>query len=383
MRFISFGVLILFCDSREVLYNSLNSNRSSENLRQAHHPGWRDNYMATIYDLAKAAKVSIAAVSLVMNNPQTPRVGPQKRKNILELAGKLGYSPSGLARALSRGSTRILGLVVPMRDPIFFNNFIAEVLAGIQSCVMDHGFHLMIYSHSTRSGRITKGELTQSRFVDGVIVLNTRLCSLQDMKDSVSDLNKAEIPFVMTNCYAGEDKINYVGVDDLAVGKRGAEYLAGHGHKRIALINGSLRSPMTAQMLEGFKAGLKKAGRKFESRLHFCSDYDKQAISEKIVEWFSHPNAPTAIYCADDQLVPDVYRALAGMNRRIPDDVSILSRGNLPMGLDLEPKLTTFAIQPFEMGKHAAELLIEVVQKRQTKVRRIYLDAPLIKRESA
>ena len=83
--------------------------------------------MATIYDVANAAKVSIASVSLVMNNPNTPRVGAAKRKQILALAGKLGYSPSGLARALSSGTTRILGLVVPMRDPIFFNNFIAEV----------------------------------------------------------------------------------------------------------------------------------------------------------------------------------------------------------------------------------------------------------------
>ena len=56
--------------------------------------------MPTIYDIAKAAKVSIAAVSLVMNNPETPRVGAAKRKIILELAAKHGYSPSGLAPGL-------------------------------------------------------------------------------------------------------------------------------------------------------------------------------------------------------------------------------------------------------------------------------------------
>lgn len=339
--------------------------------------------MATIYDVANAAKVSIASVSLVMNNPNTPRVGAAKRKQILALAGKLGYSPSGLARALSSGSTRILGLVVPMRDPIFFNNFIAEVLAGIQSCVMERGYHLMIYSHSASSGRITKGELTQSRFVDGVIVFNTRMCSLQDMKDTIDDLRGARIPFVMTNCYAGKDQINYVGVDDYEIGSSGAAYLAGRGHTRVALISGAVRSPMTPQVLSGFKAGLRKAGIKLEPRLHFCSDYDAKIIHDKIVAWFSSSNPPTAIFCADDQLVPDVYRTLEELKKRIPEDVSVLGRGNLPIGTVLKPHLTTIAIPAFEMGKKAAELLIDAVAVNPAAPRRISLKAKLIERESA
>jgi DNA-binding LacI/PurR family transcriptional regulator len=338
--------------------------------------------MATIYDVAKAAEVSIAAVSLVMNDPKTPRVGAAKRKIIQEAAAKLGYSPSGLARALSRGSTKILGLVVPMRDPIFFNNFIAGVLAGIQSCVMERGYHLMIYSHSAKSGRITKGELTQSRFVDGVVLFNTRLCSLQDMKDSIDDLNKAQIPFVMINCYAGDDKINYVGVDDFEVGRRAAEYLVERGHARIALVSGASKSPMTPQVLAGFKEGLSKAGKRFDPRLHVYSEYNTSILRERIVAWCALAHPPTAIFCADDQLAPDVYGALEELGRSIPGDVAVLGRGNLPIGTALKPQLTTFAIQPFDMGKKAAELLIEIVQTRTSKVRRIYLDAPLIQRES-
>lgn len=339
--------------------------------------------MATIYDVAKAAQVSIAAVSLVMNDPKTPRVGAQKRKHILDIAAKLGYSPSGLAQALSRGSTKILGLVVPMRDPIFFNNFIASVLAGIQSCLMDRGYHLMIYTHNAKTGRVTKGELTQSRFVDGVIVLNTRFCSLQDMKDSIDDLNGAGIPFVMTNCYAGDDEINYVGVDDFQVGRRGAEYLIDHGHSRIALICGASKSPMTPQLVGGFKEALAQGGKRFDSKLYLCSEYNPAVIVAKIESWFKQPHPPTAIFCADGQMVPDVYHALQEMGRRIPTDVAVLGREYAPVDTGLSPQLTTFAIQPFEMGKKAAELLIEAVQTKTAKVRRIYLDAPLIMRESA
>ena len=101
------------------------------------------------------------------------------------------------------------------------------------------------------------------------------------------------------------------------------------------------------------------------------------------MEWLSRPKPPTAVFCADDQRVPDVYRTLAELGKRIPQDISVLGRGNLPMGATLSPALTPFAIQPFEMGRKAAEMLIHVIQKRQRGVSRICLDAPLIKRDSA
>ncbi|MDR3792308.1 MAG: LacI family DNA-binding transcriptional regulator [Terracidiphilus sp.] len=338
--------------------------------------------MATIYDVANAAGVSIAAVSLVMNNTETPRVGAAKKKLILDAAVRLGYSPSGLARALSKGSTKILGMVVPMRDPIFFNSFIALLLAGVQHCAIEQGYHLMIYTHSANSGRITKGELTQSRFVDGVVMLNTRLCSIDDMKASIDDLNKARIPFVMTNCYAGDDKINYVGVDDAELGRRAAAFLVKKGHKRIVLISGAARSPMTPELLGGFKEGLVKAGKRFDPRLHLISDYNADAIHEKVAAWCASPKPPTAIFCADDQLAPEVYRALGAAGRRIPEDVAVLGRGDLPICTALNPQLTTFAVQPFEMGKQAASLLLELVKAHTTRARRIYLAPPLIERES-
>ena len=338
--------------------------------------------MSTIYDVAREADVSISAVSLVMNDANTKRVGAVKRKKILTVAERLGYSPSGLARALSNGSTKILGLVVPMKDPIFFSGFIAEVLAGIQSCVMERGYHLMIYSHTTTSGRITEGELTHSRYVDGVIVLNTRMCSQRDMQYTIEDLQQADIRFVMINCYSGQNEINYVGVDDFAVGRAGAEYLLREGHTRIALISGAARSPMTPQLHAGFKQALKSAGIKMNPDLHLYSEYAPAAIHDKVIQWLSQANPPTAIFCGDDQFAPDVYKVIEGLKLNIPQDVSVIGRGNLPVGSVMRPTLTTIAIPAFEMGRQAAELLIHLVRTKSNEFRRIILDSRLIERES-
>lgn len=188
--------------------------------------------MTTIHDVARKAKVSIAAVSLVMNDPHTARVGPTKRQIIIDTARELNYSASGIAKALSNGEPRIVGLLVPMRDPIFFNYFIAQVLSGIQEVLVARGYHLMIYSHRTQTGRVTHDQIQQSRFADGMIVLNTRMCTAQNEHDTIADLQRAKIPFVMANAYSGSEPINYVGMDDYQAGWRAGKTLISKGHKR-------------------------------------------------------------------------------------------------------------------------------------------------------
>jgi LacI family transcriptional regulator len=317
-----------------------------------------------------------------MNDPETSRVGKVKRLHILETASRMGYSPNALAKALSRGSSRILGLVVPMRDPIFFNLFIAQVLAGIQASLIQHGYHLMIYSHDATGGRITQAELFQSRYVDGVIVLNTRLCSEQDIKNTIHDLRSANIPFVMTNCYANSRGIHYVGANDEGIGRLAGEYLAGKGHKRIAMISGAARSPMSRQLVEGIEGALEARGLRLDEALHVYSEYDEQVIRTHVTRWFSQRRPPSAIFCADDQLVPGLYRVLAELGKRVPDDVAVLGRGDLGLATLVQPQLSTISVPAFDMGRSAADLLIRNIGAPQHKVTKRILEGAVVERAS-
>lgn len=339
--------------------------------------------MPTIYDVAEKTKVSIAAVSLVVNNPNTPRVGAVKRKLILETAAKMGYSANGIAKALTNGQTKILGLVVPMRDPIFFNHFIAQVLSGIQSMIVKHGYHLMIYSHMGGTGQITGAELRQSRFVDGLIVLNTRMCSKDDQRETIKELKAAHIPFVMANSYSGEDPINYVGLDDYGAGELGGEYLARRGHIRIALISGSKRSPLSEELLLGFQAALKRCKVRFDSKLHAFSEYDPARIGEITKRWLKEEKPPTAIFCSDDAFVPEVYKVIGEMKLNIPKDIAVLGRGGMSLGTAIVPQLTTLSVPGFQLGSETARMLIERLKRPTSKAKKVLLPCELIERESA
>lgn len=339
--------------------------------------------MATIIDVAKAAGVSIAAVSITLNDPETKRVGPAKRAKIVAEAKRLGYMPNVLARGLHRLGTRILGLVVPMRDPIFFNLFIAEVLTGIQQCLIERGYHLIIYSHDESEGRITSNELVQSKGTDGLIFINTRLCTPSDIQASIQELHGAQVPFVMINGAQDQSGINYVGVDEKQLGVTAAEYLAAQGHTRIAILNGPRSSPTTQMMLQAFRQTLKQKGLPFLASWNLFGDYQREQTREAIRQLAGLPERPTALYCTSDQMVPDVYEAVRELNLQVPAELAILGRGDLVYAQYLHPPLTTIRVPMRAIGFEAARILIDQLTSRSPEPRRILMQGEICRRASA
>jgi DNA-binding LacI/PurR family transcriptional regulator len=339
--------------------------------------------MPTIVDVAKAAKVSIAAVSLALSDPKTKRVGSEKRKLILDTARRMGYRPNVLARGLHRLGTRILGLIVPMRDPIFFNLFIAEVLTGIQQCLMERGYHLIIYSHPDGKGRITSNEVIQSKGTDGLIFINTRVCTRRDIRASIRELQGAGVPFVMINGAQDEAGINYVGIDEQQLGVTAAEFFAAQGHSKIGILNGPKASPTSALMLRGFQDGLKRAGLAYRDDWSVFGDYRQDRTREAVRTLLAMNDRPTALFCISDQMAPDVYEEVRAQGARIPDDLAVLGRGDLVYAQYLSPPLTTIRVPMRSIGYEAASILIAQLSARESAPRRVLMQGEIAKRQSA
>src|ERR1700743_2419353 len=162
-------------------------------------------------DIARRAGVSAPAVSIVLNDHNTRRVSAAKRARILELADEMGYTPNEIAKALAERRTRLLGLAVPFRDPIFFNQFIAQALSGIQSSLMDRGYNLLVYSPKGRKAKANRGQFLDSKFTDGLIFINTRSCTTRDINQTIADLETAGLKFPMIHYYYGGAPANYTG----------------------------------------------------------------------------------------------------------------------------------------------------------------------------
>ena len=325
-------------------------------------------------DIAKRAGVSIAAASIALNNPDTNRVSAAKRAEILRIAEELGYTPNELAKALTERRTRILGLMVPLRDPIFFNHFIAQVLSGIQATVMLRGYNLLIYSPTGKPGRFTQDQILESRSSDGLIFINTRSCLTRDVAETIRELDRAKITFTMVNSYYGRADVNYVGVDDPALGEAAARYIGERGHKHIAFLSGSGDLPTHIHLLKGLRKGLTDLGLDLTDGHIGCTGYDQARAFEILDAWFAEKETrPTVVFCGDDQLLMHLYDYVEARGMSIPDDLAVFGRGNIGVISMLRPRPTSFAIPAYDAGKLAAEMLIDAIEQPETKKRRVLL----------
>lgn len=340
--------------------------------------------MPTIFDVARAANVSIASVSLVLRDPETRRVGAKKRQDILRIAKQTGYVPNLLARGLSNHGTGIVGLAIPMRDPkVSFNPSIADMLAGIQSTLLEQDYHLMFYSHKSDKGKITHSQIIRSKCTDGLIFINTRMCTAEDMTATIRELNSAHIPFVMINSGQEQTGINYVGVDDYAIGGLAADYLFQRGHRKIGTIAGSRTSPTSAILLRSFRTRLGSLGVTLQEKWLGYSEFERRPTHDLVRAWLGKKDRPTAIFCTTDQIVPFAYEALQAENIRIPTDMAVLGRGDLPYAAYLNPPLTTLTVPIFEIGRKAAQLLIDSLKDRDRSPQQILLPSNVVERSSA
>lgn len=340
--------------------------------------------MPTIFDVAKAANVSIASVSLVLKDPESRRVGDKKRRDILRIAKEMGYTPNLLARGLGRHGTGILGLVVPMSDPrYFFNLTISEILAGIQGCLTEHACHLLVYSHRSEKGRITQSEIIQSKATDGVIFINTRFTTRADIDATIEELDAAKIPFVMINSAQEYSGINYVGMDDLDAGAQAARYLLSRGHRDLGMITGAAGSPTADLLLRGFTTALADASVAIRRNWFAPGAFEEAATIRAVHGIMSRKRKPTALFCTSDLMAPYVYESLQRDGFQVPGDVAVLGRGDLMFARFLSPPLTSLAVPFFDIGYKSAELLIASVKKPDATRRKVLLEVSLVERKSA
>jgi|SRR6187402_343219 len=324
-------------------------------------------------DIAKRAEVSIAAVSIALNNRDTKRVSEAKRNEIRAIAEELNYIPNELAKALAQQKTRLLGLRVPFRDPIL-NHFIAQVLSGIQATLMRRGYSLLLYSPTDNPGRSTREQILERRFTDGLIFVNTGSCSTRDIAERIQLLKAAKIKFVMINSYTHRSSVNYVGVDNSAMGEAAVRYLVQRKHRRIAFLSGSGKLPTHLHLLQGLRRGVVAHGLDLPAEHIGCSENNEETTFRILDRWFaSKRSAPTAIFCADDQLLKHLYDYVEARGKRLPEDVAVIGRGNAGFNSLLRPRPTAFHLPTFEMGELGAEMLIDLIEKPEQKHQRVLL----------
>ncbi|MFC5451816.1 LacI family DNA-binding transcriptional regulator [Paenibacillus aestuarii] len=330
---------------------------------------------ATIYDVAREAGVSIAAVSQVINGKG--KISEERRNEIFSVMERLNYRPSLIAAALTGKRTYTLGLLVPDIS----NPFFAEIAHAVEDQAHQRGYSLAICSTHNDDERIERYlSLLQQKSVDGLII-GTGM----DNVELLGPLIEKSVPIVSIARETLSSHVVPVLVGDFAGGCMAAQHLLQLGHTRLAVIAENLKVSSSRERIRGFRQTLEAAGLALPETWVLAGGNDLlQEGKRNAMMLLQQTVRPTALFCCNDLLAIGALQAAKELGFRVPEDLSIVGFDNTILASVTDPPLTTVAQPIAEMGKLAVNLLIEELTKVGTtsNVQRTVIEPELVVRKS-
>ncbi|WP_328497421.1 LacI family transcriptional regulator [Streptomyces sp. NBC_00414] len=307
----------------------------------------------TSRDVAQAAGVSQAAVSLVLGEKWRGRVSERTAERVREAARELGYRPNLAARNLRLGSTRTVLLVVPALTTEFF----AGVYTGAARVAAEHGFGVVLYPSPEGIGPARDPFASAQAALDGVIASSMAA-------DALSAIRGDQLPLVMLDSDpAGSTGAATVNLDIRDGVRQVAEHLLALGHRRFLHLAADIASwtfDVRARELSERLAAV--PGTELRTARAPISIDDARAAAEAAL---SAPGPrPTALVCDDDKLAAGAYKAARRLGLRIPDDLSVTGLDDLALATALDPELTTVRLDAELFGERGMQALLAVLDAR-------------------
>lgn len=328
--------------------------------------------MATIYEVSKLAKVSLATVSRVMNNSGS--VAEKTRKKVLAAMAELNYQPNSLAQSLASNRSNCIGIIVSeLSGPIF-----GVMLSAIEMELRAAGkFAIIAAGHNDEAQEKAGIKFLNSRNCDALI-LHTEALSDDFFLAQRNNLP----PFVLINRDIPEIRENCINLDNELGGYLATKAVLEAGHRRIAYISGPLSWQDAKARFAGHKRALSDFGVRFDQRLLYEGDYRETTGSKATLVLLDQNTSMTALVCANDEMAAGALDAIRSSGRSIPEDISVVGFDNARWASFLYPKLTTVDYPVSKMSRMAAHWVMRHVYGDQDLEIKNHFTPTLINRAS-
>ncbi|HWK15463.1 MAG TPA: LacI family DNA-binding transcriptional regulator, partial [Rhizobiaceae bacterium] len=272
--------------------------------------------MTTIKDVAKAAGVSTATVSAVIND--SAYVSPPLRARVQAAIHDLKYEPSQMARNLKKGRSELIALIVAD----LANPFFARMVWAAEAAVAAWGYSLVVFNSDEKPENERKA-LARIRALscDGALVVPVGLSSQYAQREA----ERRGFPTVLFGRVVDDRHSDTVTIDNVAAASQVTNYLLDLGHTRIGSITGPLHLTTGRGRLDGMLQAMAQRGVAPEPG-HVRSGEFREDVAYSVArEMLDRPDRPTALYVANGVMALGVMRALADLSIHCPLDISIAS----------------------------------------------------------
>jgi len=323
----------------------------------------RDTPLPTIADVARAAGVSTATVSRVLNGADGVREALNSR--VQSAAARLGYVPHAGARALKLRRSGTIGAVFPTVDNAIF----AKAVDALQRRFGEAGYQLLIATNDYDPQTEERQAINLlSRGADGLV-----LCGCGQRPALLQRLRERGVPAVHVMSWPVGPGLVGVGFDNARAMGQAVRYLLDLGHRRIAMLAGITRdNDRAAARVLGVRQAMKSAGLPLPPERLVERRYGIAAARDGLRQLLGADPPPTAVICGNDVLAFGALLEAQRLGLAVPKQLSIVGFDDLELASHLNPALTTVRVPAEELWQCAADRVIAALRgeevPRQTEI---------------
>jgi len=309
---------------------------------------------ATIKDLAKALNISPSTVSRALRDH--PDISPKTKKRVNSLAEKLDYHPDSIAQSLQTRKTKTIGVIVPEIKQSFF----ASVINGIEELAYAAGYTIIVcQSNESYDRECVYTRTLMSYRIAGLLV---SLSQTTQNLDHFKMLQRRDVPIVFFDRVSDDIRASTVVVDDYHGALTAVDHLIKSGYRRIAHLAGPKILSISKNRLTGYKEALKQNDLLINENLvvHGGLDYSDGVVG--FHKLLNLEDLPDAVFAVNDPVATGAFVTIKEHGLKIPADIALVGFSNTNISALLDPPLTTVEQPFYEIGKFAAQLLLEQIQ---------------------
>lgn len=323
----------------------------------------------TISDIAKKAGVSSATVSRVLND--SGYVKQSTREKIEAAIKEMNFTPSAIARSLSKNETNTIGVIVPD----ITNSYFGEVIKGISEVAEANNLNIILFNTDNYLEKEVRAlNVLKEQRIKGIII--TPGFGEENNKEYIETINNLNIPIVLVSADLKFKELSGIFVDNVLGGFNATNLLISEGHTKIGIMTGILSSEPAAERVVGYKKALKEANIEINDKYILDGQFSMEKAYELTKKLLDSKDKPTALITSSNRMTMGAIKALKENNKNIPKDLAIVAFDKVDLLDVLGIRITYIDECPMELGRNSMNLLCDIFNDSDKNFKRRVIIVP-------
>ena len=329
----------------------------------------------TMHTVAELAGVSMATVSRVLNGSSS--VDPQMAERVRTVIATLKYQPNRAARALASSRSGFIGLMIADLE----NPFFIDLMRGIEEEVRANKYLLVMCNYPPDAGSKEPRqyiEILVAAPIAGAVIIPT-----QERVNGLDLLKARNIPVVAVDQPIRDPSIDSVRIDNVTAAKEAVTHLIANGYRRIGVISGPRSLATADERVAGYRQALQEAGIEYDPTLEHRGLFVEETAQRATHALLDLDPSVDAIFATNNRLTVGALRTLYIQRKHVPDDIALVGFDLIHWAVPDPFSITTVSQPAYELGRAAANRLIQRIRQPDTPRQEIILPHKLLINESS